>query len=608
MLEPRPVNRIIHTFEAQVASGVGSTFHHKEAFAPAVAITPVDSHRIILSNRPQRQDLDEPVWTINSVRVMITRFWSASTAYVTAVIHAPDQGQFVPQPPKELYYEHQFRLWMGFLDRPRFVQPEDLCTHLYPVFLGSVDTRALHCTSEGGYTFSIQARDRMKWFMDTAVSYNPSVEHVRPVAGEQRHAANRRTAIPTRGNIIESVLAMGIGDTSYSSGGCGGVCGMHLLPGESYDMGRSPDEVPPADHFYRSEQHLKGSASNCPTASVEPRLHYIVTRDAYANLTEASAQSIIFHNRVPLEIVKQLAMQEVYVTEVFQDHRNGDIYYTPRANDASALPRGYSGGRDSGGDPKRFFRTYFFKVYPSEYYPDHNQMLTAFKEERSSLGMMNVFHTGVGGAAANDVSSQSVILRIRPPHMPEKFPCRVHFADDETIQQVNQAAAVNTQLARIFGRETRAAMAILRGDPTFTPGEVIQVIGSPDVPAVGGGPMRSEQDLIARMDHDRKLFHARNDLYNSLLPSTYTTEEEKNDYIAPTPPNLPKAYPSEQEGKAFQSVNPAAATPAEGLCASKGTYTELEDDPPTIWRVDAILHKFSFNEGYMTELALNSPF
>jgi len=604
----RPVNRVIHSEQEQIRSGVGSLFHHKEAYAPAVVVTDLDGN-FLLSNRPRPKDNDEPVWTINSARVMVTRFWSASTAYVTAVIHVPDQGQFVPAPPIELLYEHQFRIWMGYLERPRPVEPDDLCNRLLPVFLGSVDTHAVHCTSEGGYTFSIQARDRMKWFMDSETSITPTMELS---SGSGCSAGGRdassRGKRGLRSEIIRSILGQAIGQM------VGGtechVCGMYFQrqeDGDVHDLGQlgcEVQEMPEADVFYKGE--YAAAPDNCTKkASPHPRLRQYITRDWMLDAGGAS-NGYVFDRKIPIEIIKQLLLQEAYPMEFYQDQRTGDIFISPRANDISSLPETYGGGRDSGGRKELFYRTYFFKVYPEDYYPDHNQMLIAFKDEMSSAGAKTNFEVNKHHPDGNGSAFWTAGLYVRPFGFPTDAPCRTHIADDTTITTAEQAAVVAVQLARIFGRETRAGMAILTGDPSFIPGDVIQVVGSPLMGHAPGRFLRTNQDLVDYMKADRERVHDLNKAYNSQLPSDYANLDHINlgDDTSFTEQRLPHpsagvdyiiSGPEEQEGS------------NQVRCSMKEKVTELPPDPLTIWRVEGIMHKFDFTQGYTTELALASP-
>jgi hypothetical protein len=64
-----------------------------------------------------------------------------------------------------------------------------------------------------------------------------------------------------------------------------------------------------------------------------------------------SAQGIT--DRVPAEFIKFLSFQEPWPTEFFCDSRSGEYWYAPRGLDISGLV-----------DPKRFYRTYFFRNAP----------------------------------------------------------------------------------------------------------------------------------------------------------------------------------------------------------------------------------------------------
>lgn len=618
------VNQVVHASDAQIRSGVGDWCHYKEAWFPAFVVTDLENNILLDNSAP---DPTQPKWVITGARVMVTRFWSASTAYISATVHLPDLGTYPPPPPRSLTYESQFRIWAGHLDRPRQVKPEDLGEgsengRLLPVFLGSVDTYALHCTSEGGYTYTIQARDRMKWFMDTQITYN---------LGEELQTRGDDDIQLTRSDIIHGALARGIGDMTTvlsdtnPNGACRQVCSMGLPAdvNNSFDVGANKADAGagqsfPADYFYRELDFLSGRtelSEDDAAPEPEPLFRFYVTRQA-PEIDFSDAVSIIFERKTPLEIVKQMALQEIYPIEVFQDHRSGHIYYTPRASDGSALPESYGGGGDSGGDPKRFFRTYFFRNYPDGYNPDINQMLIAFKEEQSSLGMYNNFIVNKPNDSGEPGNQFSVVLATKPWGFPENTPCRFYVADDTTLQTADEAAAIAVQLARIFSRETRAGVAVMLGDPSFVPGEIIQVVGSPNMTDDNDEAITSSDGMAEIMSNNRAVFHDFNNSYNQQLPRDYIplslgAEPAEGEAAAPAEPGQYR-YPSEedeQEYNPYQVENPEDQSSGDKiLCSMRDSVRTADRHPPTIWRVEGIMHKYSYGEGYTTELALASAF
>lgn len=151
---------------------------------PAAVITDLKGE-IIINNVPSLENLSNYAvkstqWVMSGARVMVTRFWACSTASIVIVPHMPSINDSCPEYPASLGIEREFCLWMGYIEKVRQVTKEDLFEkgHLVRTFVGVVDNVKSTASAKGGYTIQIQARDRIKYLMDSEV-YFSSVEITR---------------------------------------------------------------------------------------------------------------------------------------------------------------------------------------------------------------------------------------------------------------------------------------------------------------------------------------------------------------------------------------------------------------------------------------------
>jgi hypothetical protein len=537
---------------------------------------------------------------------MCTRFWSASTGYVILVGTDNQTGLPLAFPLDKLDIEKEVCLWIGYLNQFRPVTQSDLGTSLLRVFVGVIenvqDTQSVH----GGYTVTLQLRDRMKYLMDTSVTYNPAVDEN---SGD----------MPYRSDLILEIAQRGIGQVEANTKPTGqqvddptiscSLCGKSILWDKEYlyDLARAEkgdqgtlnlDGIPPANVWYQKGGPLPATTRTTSLQVPENPSFRIFTTRAAINLQQSP--NFLVNQQVPIDVLKFLASQEVYPTEVFQDHRDGNFYYSPRANDATGLS-----------DPKRFFRTYFFNVTPPNGNlvggynmspPDVNQMLMAFRSERSSIGLKTNFwvHKNAPAAQGGAQDDWTLHLRVRPQALANtNYACKFARIYDPTITTAEEAAVVALNAARILAKETRAATAIVLGDPSITPGEVVQVIGSAILPQYG--LQGANQDRQQFLDFDAR--------YNTNL-KTYAEESLKNagasgDVQQGAEVTLPLYDGSSVTMKIAGSdqKNPDAL-----ICNAASQMNPLSD-PPTLYRVEAIIHRFNVeNQGFQTELALSTPF
>jgi hypothetical protein len=521
---------------------------------------------------------------------MVTRFWAASTGYI--IMAAKGVNKDIPDFPfDKAGIERELCIWLGYLDFLRPVVQADLGTRLLRVFVGVVDNVKGVGSATGGETVAIQLRDRMKWLMDTVVTYNPATDKT---AGDA----------PLRSNLILEVAQRGIGQVENDQGGCA-VCGKKILWDQQYlyDIGdkgpnnASPDisNIPPADLWYQNNGPLAASTRTRSIKVNDNPYFRIYTTRAAVNLQQGT--NFLVSQQIPVDVLKYLAMQEVYPTEVFQDSRDGNLYYAPRANDVSGLS-----------DSKRFYRTYFYKRYPDSLPvgggdacpPDPNQMLLAFSEEQSSIGLKTNFYVTKSSPTAQNGAGDdwTLHLRVKPNSLPESYACHYARVYDDTITTPEEAAVVALNAARIMGKEVRAGLMVCLGDPSLTPGEVIQVLGSVIQPTKG----------FSSALEDRQKFLDYNNRYNQNL-KTYAEESIKNaGKAADTLQGASVSLPLIDGSSVTMNLSGSNQQNQDSLNCNPSTQNTISS-VTTMWRVEAVVYKLNQgSKGFSTEVALCDPF
>lgn len=352
------------------------------------------------------------------------------------------------------------------------------------------------------------------------------------------------------------------------------------------------------------ERSLRSLTTNVELPTEMPKFHIVVGRRAYEQSDWGTSFSMV--ERRPLEYIKTLAAQEIAPTEVFQDHRSGDYYFTPRANDPTGL-----------GDPAKFYRTYFWRAYPSGARPDQCQMLTTWKDERSTIGFRSNIVVTTIQAMGNDEQGITVHLKVVPKWLVgKKFACTYYTVSDPSIRSTNEAAVLAHKFARVNSKEVRGGQAEMLGDPSLCPGEVIQVIGSPSHQL-----LTSDNNLDkTAYEEERSLFkdynQAYNDQYaafaNAVKDADSGKESSSIDEIQvagePMSVNMQNISGAEH-GAAMCNLGgniPEQATASDSKNTAALTYPE---EPRSIFRIQAVMHRFNDRTaGFFTEVYVISPF
>jgi hypothetical protein len=520
------------TYQARL----GSNCHQRaEAAIPLCVITGLNHKDVLFAHVPVASD-----WVVQSVSCSVQRFWNASSAVINLTCASTEMREFAPPLPRiklaqdniEHYLgeEDNVCIWLGYVDRlyssasalwelmegdnPQFLR----------VFIGSIDTIGFTGT-DAGFKYTIQCRDRMKHLMDTQVSLAPfdikdDRTYLNQALGGQADAVNRS-------DVILKIAQLGVGyvDLGKDSNPTD-LNGMKILPGTVHDLGkvaaaskkaedtRNKIDYPAPDLFYNyGDKPLAASVNNkVLDLDFNPKFNIMTGRLPFN--TETVAREFTIEQQVPIELIKLLSNQESYPTEVFASVRDGNYYYCPRGTDLSGLT-----------DPKRFYRTYYYRGYQpegvgdsavisslSKKYPkikalefdvhdkaaketvveidatlpfnssiDVAQACHNWREERTTVGMYTNFLI-VNNSPNNTKSGNVIMMHMvsRPPILAGRaIAGRNYYIIDDNLTTRTEAIALGAQQARLHGKQLRSASMTLLGDPSLTPGELIQVVGSP---------------------------------------------------------------------------------------------------------------------------------
>lgn len=575
---------------------------------PVGVITDLSKNIIIgntfyTSEFPVRIDSFEKAsnWVVSGARVMLTRFFASGNCSVVLVPHLPNMDDHPEPLPEEIGIERDFQLWLGYIEAVRQVEKSDLEeSRLLPVFTGVIENIKSTASSTGGYTVQIQARDRVKWFMDSTLHYNSQ-------------QLGRARTIP-RSELVWEILNRSIGvireDSTdlKSTKTCGG-CGKQVYFDSTWSVdieasSLATNKTAPSDFYYAEGGPLQGGVLANKVTSINPALRVHTTRLAIDAKQEGN---FLMADQIASEAIKVLSFQEVYPTEFFQDHRDGNLYYAPRGNEITGLS-----------DPDRFYRTYYFKyAKPTS---DVNQRIMALREEKSSIGLKTNVLVGPRASTELDVAwNENTIHLAAKPHSLRgvDYACKFTSVVDPSISNLVEAGIIALEHARIWSRETKAGMIVIMGDPSFVPAEVVQIVGS---------PLLSTTYLDDEvLEADKQKFIEFNTKWNELIKNYaegIKTEKEKeadnindgkieiNDRVEAT---IPIFDGSSADIKAVPKKD--GGTPENIYCGDQhsriiGLNGEGFNEPPqTIFRVEAIVHKFNQGtKGFVTELALVTPF
>ena len=307
-------------------------------------------------------------------------------------------------------------------------------------------------------------------------------------------------------------------------------------------------------------------------------------------------------DRVPVEYIKYMSMQEPWPTEFFAHHQTGEYWYANRGTDFSGFE-----------DKKRLYRSYYYRRWPEGTVPDIRQMCISFREERSSIGMKtNIIADGGKNDGGNTEAPRvgKVHISSTPEWLVDRvIPASYYVVSDPTASDGVSLAAVALMYARQTSKDLRVATAKLTGDPTFIPGEAVQVAGSP----LHSDPVSSDQ-LKKDKDDAKALLADYQALDKDILIKIKDGTTSSPALVVK--PSITKkevginirdaGKGGEDDIKSTRQYCPALY----GYPEDEGTRKMVFTSPPnTVWRVEGITHSYNDGEpGYYTELALLSPF
>lgn len=456
-------------------------------------------HHLLADNRIRENNL----WVIKKARVMITRFWDASTFYLVLQAHVPNFSSRIPELPKikdyPLQAEDDIEIWAGYSNEVDVADRD-----FQRIFIGSIDIMTWVGSDREGVTLSVQGRDRMKWLMDSTISYNAVTDANDSRAFTAENIRSGEGDLIPRSDIILELAQRGIGFVPGIDTGAKRA----ILKGDVYDVSIDKEnKINQPDWLYNSEDLTRNKVKlsnidrsayriipgdNGPgidfgrevtdqVSNKNPSFNMYVTRPGFSAVDESiGGIGLQVVDQTPIDYIKYLAQQEIYPTELFQDHKNGDIYYTPRLNDTIGLD--YPSEKSK----RRLYRTYFYRpeslfselVLPEDYSIDIRQQILVLKEESSSLSVRTNYI--VGNSSTGSGGNEVVInFQSKPSSWKNRdYPSRYMQINDELIDTAFEAGAVASAKARIFSRDTRSGMMTIQGDPTFSPGECVQIYGS----------------------------------------------------------------------------------------------------------------------------------
>lgn len=532
-------------------------------------------------------------------------------------------------------------IYLGYIDSLRPVTDDDIKSgRLRRVFVGVIDTITATGTSRAGTNILIQCRDRMRYLMDSLSTFNTG--DASTLGKDLTEGGDSKY----RSEVILGIARRSIGDLRGSSSietdprnisKCSFVNGVGIDPGLQVEfVGRTAPvtsggrQRQPSDsaaaYVAVDGEELPITVDNLnpyafySTQGLDPRLKgyslgadsdaykQTPTRNLKFNIISGRAgyeQTDITANfqitdRVPVEYIKYMSFQEPWPTEMFSHHQTGEYWYAPRGLDTSGFK-----------DPQRYYRTYFYRQYPKDLsfengitVPHVCQAALSFREERSAIGWRS--NIVVNNSNPNG-GNTTVHVVLKPEWFKDRVtPASFYMATDPTAAGAVDLAAVGIALGRTLSKETRAGTLRVIGDPTFSPGEAIQLMGS---------PLNNKPNTDAQRKEDVQLVEGLKQAYTDLAVST--ADQIKKETATEQNLNLPQREP-----KAFSSGNKVSGKNSNDVGSSlqfcpgvfqgedsNSNVLTFASEPKSIWRVEGFTHQYyEGEEGFFTELSLLSPF
>lgn len=631
---------------------LGSICHQQaDGQVPICVVTDLQNN-FLLTNSPGKHSN----WVVTRARVNITRMWTSSTALIKCTCELTDQAEISPpltfiepfrshgnkRDPKqdgkknlrEVYTEglaypltigDEICIYFGYLDYIGQPLTSDMLgTRLLRTFVGCIDIITEVSNSSDGLSVTIECRDRLKYITDSYSSFSAE-DLSETILGSTPGATKKsRQGNISRPDLILTLAQRAVGDFTSDSACAIANCGYRIEKGELLDPTADNWKY---DHF---QEKLKSSTTHSTDSlSGFPTFHILSTRLGFAE-ENPDVKPPTLSERIAIETIKFLSLQENLHTEVFCHHVDGNMYYVPRLNDASGLE-----------DKERFYRTYFNRISPpgfsTLYDSDKDELhpcqkVILYREEQTLLSTKS--NILVKSSKDSDSEPQKYVFSLKttfPKFKERSFPCSYFSVFDDSLSTALDYISVGIQYARRVSKEVRACSVHLIGDPSLSPSEIIQVITSScnytftkyssDKPIQTPSPLQ----ILNQAYSDRKKYQSYYDEYKSLteflngqrpsfvsLSSGGSTELDTQDIIKYTTESHSSTLKVSNTGDVMDKVMCELVTSTGDNTSVKTeniNYLNLNPDPQSIWRIEALTHRFNDGKlGYYTELALLSPF
>jgi hypothetical protein len=250
-------------------------------------------------------------------------------------------------------------------------------------------------------------------------------------------------------------------------------------------------------------------------------------------------------------------------------------------------------------------------------HPHPAQMIHTFREEVSSVSVRTNIIVQSHSPSTPDTITQILHLSVEPWFMKTRaYPCSFFTVTDDSAGTMSGDStkrgaliALALSYARVIAKELRVSAATVLGDPSFVPGEVIQVIGSPMNPYAldPKSPYYWTEDRRQIVDMNRQYQGLANDLAvvaRSNPDTPYSPPEGVDVLTNPIPGKKIVISPSGTGQTTNSDFAQAKENRNQGV-----NYITFKREPPSMWRVEGVVDRFMDGvPGYYTELALLSCF
>lgn len=656
---------------------LGSLCHQQaDGQVPVCVITDIKNN-ILLTNQPG----DHSDWVVTRSRVNITRMWTSSTALIKCTCQLLDPAEITPPLTKitpfrpisvnttqdtglpkssieegnvntkntegDLLYPlgigDEIRIFLGYIDSiSDIVTTEMLGLRLLCTFVGCIDIVTEVSSSTDGLSVTLECRDRLKYITDSYSSFSAD-DLTETILGATPGArqSTRIDGVTNRPSLILTLAQRAVGDFTGDTACSYANCGYKINKGDIFHDPDTPDYQNLFDFSTDPSQTsslLQQKLISSPIVKVKgfPQFNIMSTRLGFSK-DSGDVKPPTISERIAIETIKFLSLQENQHTEVFCHHVDGDLYYVPRINDSLGLKQ-----------KSKFYRTYFNRISPPGFrqlYDYENedklkeeilhpcQKIILYREEQTLLSTKSNIQVKSSKDSQEEIqkyvfSVKSVIPRFQTDRA---FPCSYFSIFDDSLSTALDYISVGLQFARRVSKEVRACSIHLIGDPSLSPSEIVQVItGSCNFSNTFYKESNNNEikkltpkDILQNALQDRADYKTYYEEYQSINKFFV---DKRPDYVSITGggstqvSDLP--IDKTQQQTSTMNVSKIQSTSESTFCErvpnSSTTNTtsstnintsNFKSDPPSIFRIEAITHRFNDGKlGYYTELALLSPF